>query len=297
MSLTRDRILEILKDGSKRQATEIHFKAPKPPQYRVGGTLMPIKGPGLTPEDTVDLIRNLAALAQREILFGQVLEETFSFGVSGLGRYRVSMYRQRGTIAAVIHPVPLSTPTLSDLGLDQRVSPVISRPGLVLVCGGQRRGQLLAALVTELNATMRGHIVFLEEPLTALHRDGMAAISHREVGNDVSSFECGIRLALRQEADVIAVSRVETAEVAHAVLSAAEEGRIVLACVNAPSVSEASWWITRLFTGEQRADTEIRLHRQLNAIIGVPEGRAPEMMVGQQRPQRRAPSPVENSPS
>lgn len=279
MSAVSDRLLAIVAEAEDKGATSVHLKVPNRPLYRLPNGWMPSAQPPLEPKDTLDLGRAVCELANREIPLHNLVEQRLSFGVSGRGRYLATLFRQRGTLALTVERVPTEVPALRTLGVDPKVSQMLGLPGLWVVAGGKKRDALLASLVTEYNASRRGFVVLLEEPLTALHRDGMASISQREVGSDVDSFSEGIRSGLRQKADMIVVSRITDVDTADAALAAAEQGACVLAAVPAPSAADAPWWLARLFHGDQRRDAEQRITRAVKAILAVPDGRAAEMVI------------------
>jgi twitching motility protein PilT len=279
MSAVSDRLLAIVAEAEDKGATSVHLKVPNRPLYRLTNGWMPSNQPPLEPRDTLELGRAVCELANREIPLHNLVEQRLSFGVSGRGRYIATLFRQRGTLALTVERVPTEVPPLRALGVDPKVSQMLGQPGLWIVAGGKKRDSLLSSLVTEYNASRRGFVVLLEEPLAALHRDGMASISQREIGNDVDSFAEGIRSAVRQKVDMIVVSRITDAETADAALSAAEQGASVLAAVPAPTAADAPWWLARLFHGDQRRDAELRITRSVKAILGVPDGKPAEMVL------------------
>lgn len=263
--MTRDAVLALLREAARVEASEIHFKVPCQPMMRTSGKLHAIVDRALTARDTMDVAMALASLAQIEVAFTGGEERDFSFGVPGLGRFRVSAYRQRGTLAVVVQVLRLKPPRLEDLHVaPDLVETVLGRPGLHLVAG-RDRGSLLHALVGAYNLTTRGHLVLLEAQIAWLHRDDRAVISHREVGGDVPTFGVGIRQAIKVGADQIVVGDIPDATTADAVLSAAEAGVCILAGVAAPAAGDAVWWITRLFDGVHRVDTDTRLGRELRS--------------------------------
>lgn len=275
MTLNRDAMLKLLRECSDLGATELHFKVPNRPLMRLSdGALVPTRHNQLVPADTTAAVFALCALARIELPVASLRDHEFSFGINGLGRYQALVYRQRGTLGAVVRRVNTNIPPLDQLGIPADLEAEVGEPGLILVAG-ERRTEVLHALVNSFNGRSRAHVVIVETPLTYLHRDAMAAISHREVGVDVPDYQAGLEQAVRINADLLAVGNIPDQETANRLLWAAESKCPVIASVAAPTAGEAIWWITRMFFGEQRADTHRRLDAVLKAIVAVnPERQA-----------------------
>ncbi|NCG18049.1 MAG: hypothetical protein GWP91_03430 [Rhodobacterales bacterium] len=276
MSLNRDAIVKLLRAAADKGATEIHFKVPSRPLIRVQGSLTPTDLPSLTPRDAQEAVFALCSLAQKELAVANITDESFSFGLNGVGRFRAYVYRQRGILSAIVQRVNTQSPALYELGVDDKIETMVGKVGLLLLCGDNRHA-LLGALISGYNARIRGHTVVLEAPLNYLYRDAVATIAQREVGVDVPTYATGIRQAIRIGADLLCIGEIEDKETADAVLMASEWGIPIIATVSAPDVTQAEWWISRMFLGEQRSDTERRIKEQLNAIICCRNDQAPEV--------------------
>jgi twitching motility protein PilT len=270
MPLNQDDLLALLRELVDTDATELHLKVPARPLLRQDGRLLPLQRSALTPEDTQRLATLLLGLARVEVPLATVHHREFSFGVPRLGRFHASVYRQRGSLALRFARIAFRAPTLEELGLDAGVESSLAEPGLVLVCGGSRRAGALASLVDRFNSTHRGFVVVLEDPLTHLHRDGTATIVQRGLGTDVDSFPCGIRAAIRQGADLLAVGDVPDRATAEGLLCAAEQGMTVVACVAAPEPGLAASWLLRHFESDRDADVKSRIKRLLTTVVCVP---------------------------
>lgn len=230
---------------------------------------MPTRLPVLGPSDVHELLLMLSELAQREIPLAQVQDLEFAFGLAGMGRFLVSIYRQRGSLGAMVRRVPTHPPLLADLGLGPEASSRVGVPGLTLVAGPQRQA-VIHALVADYNANWRGHVVILESPLYYLHRDVTAAIVQREVGVDVQDMATGVCNAMRQGSDLLVLGQLDAPEAVEATLTAAESGMAVIAGVGAPDADLAFWWLTRMFFGEHREVVEKRLTREHRATLVHP---------------------------
>ena len=271
MSFSRDYVVELLKDVASSGATELHLKVPnRPLQRSPNGSLVPITHAPLTPRDTVDAVFALCALAGLELPVGQLHDQEFAFGLKGVGRFRVYVYKQRGSLAAVVQRKRLELPTLAQVGMTPEHTSPVGRTGITLLCGA-RRSEAFAVCVADFNARSRGHVWTIESPIEWLHRDGMASIAQREVGVDVPDYETGIRQAMRLGVDLLAIDQVPDHSTAQAILNAAEHGVSCVVSVPAPTIEEARWWIARQFVGEQREDAMQRLDGLCNIIVAVPE--------------------------
>lgn len=277
-NMSRDTMLRILRESTEAGAEEIHFKVPNRPLMRMPhGSLVPTRMESLSPSDVKAAVFALCALGHIEIPVARISDHEFSFGINKLGRFRAFIYRQRGSLGAVVRRVNTRVPSLTALGLDAAVEPLIGRRGLVLIAGDQRN-EALHSLVEGYNATERSHVVVLETPLTYLHRDAMSAISHREVGTDVPDFATGVSQAIRLGVDLLALGDIDTASTAEQALVASERGIPVIAAVAAMSTANARWWASRMFYGQHRDDVERRLDQQLIAIICLNRESEPEVI-------------------
>ncbi len=275
MAWNRDAVLTLLKEAAAGGAVEVHFKVPGRPMLRSPqGTLLPANAPPLSAVDATSVAVSLGQLAGTEFTSATVTDLEFGFGVAGVGRFRASIYRQRGTLSAVVRCLRSNPPSFADLGVPDSVDRLVGRAGLLIVCGNRHR-ELLAACIHAFNARERGHAVVIESAITTLHRDAMATVAQREVGVDVGSHAAGVRAAINAGADLIAVDQIPDAATTDAVLCAAERGISVVAAVAATEPKDAAWFLTRTLTGEFRLDAELRIHRTLRAVISVPrDGKA-----------------------
>jgi twitching motility protein PilT len=262
----REVVLAMLQDAARADATDLHFKVPSPPMARVGGGLRILRDHVLTAADTIDVALSLASLAGIEIVLRDEVE--FAFGVPKLGRFRATIYRQRGSHAVVVHRVRTQPPSLEDLGAPRELTKSLGRPGLTLVTGPDHV-DLLHALVRSYNAIVDGHLVLIENPISFLHSDERAVITHREVGQDTPDFPTAIRCGLRCAADQLVVADIPDASTAEALLAAAESGLAVMAGIRGGWASEARSRFLGQTHVEHRADSAVRLSRVLNPSVSV----------------------------
>ncbi|MBN2801222.1 MAG: Flp pilus assembly complex ATPase component TadA [Deltaproteobacteria bacterium] len=264
-------VTAFLQQAAKDGASEIHFKAPNRPRFRQDGVLVPIEAAALTPAQTHQIAQVLCTMAGIEIALGTVQDHEFGLGLAGIGRFRVQLYRQRGSIGIVLHRMSLQVLEMSALGVPSSFEAVIDHPGLTLIGGGVKRTALMAALVQRFNARLRGHVVVLENPLTVLHRDAMGSIAQRDVGVDVESFSAGVYAAVRQQADLIAVGDVPDTATVEAVITAAENGIGVVACVPSVGVDDIVDHFLKHLHPDYRPGMERRIERVLRGAAYVPD--------------------------
>lgn len=265
--MTHDDLRQLLQELVERGASELHIKAPGRPLVRVDGRLIPTQRPQVSPQVAHQLATGLLNLARVEVALVGVQHHEFSFGVAGLGRFHVQLYRQRGSLALCITRIQTQVPSLSDLEVPAQAESAVRAPGLTLICGDRRRTQILAALVGHYNATAGGTVIVLEDPLSHLHRDVTAIIAQRGVGTDVSGFGEGIDEARRLRVDLIAAGDLPDRDSVEAALRAAEAGISVVACVAAPDPNVAASWLLRHYASDRDMDVKQRVKRLLVGVI------------------------------
>lgn len=286
---------EILAVALKAKASDIHIKAGLPPTYRIDGTLRPHpKAPRIGPDDTRSMA--LAIMNERQkSRFEEVHEVDLAYGVPGLGRFRVNVFSQRGSVSMVFRAIPFEI-----LGMDElRLPPVLKKlamehRGLVLVTGatGSGKSTTLAAMLDYINAHRTAHIVTIEDPIEYLHRDKKCIVNQREVGFDTEGFDIALKSALRQDPDVILVGEMRDYETIETALTAAETGHLVLSTLHTIDASETINRIVSVFPPYQQRQVRLQLASVIKGIISqrlVPradgKGRVPavEIMVSTAR--------------
>jgi len=223
-------------------ASDIHLKVGQPPGVRVAGDLVYFRVDKLTPEDTEAVSKTILGERGTPDFMDGLREHDTSYAVHGLGRFRVNIYRQRGSFAVALRSIPLKVPTPAELGLpDALIQLGQCERGLVLVVGaaGNGKSTTLAAIVDSVNETSPKHIVTIEDPIEFLHIDKRAAVSQREVGLDTGGFAQALRAALRQDPDIILVGEIRDAETMEIALQAAETGHLVMSTMHTPDVSRS----------------------------------------------------------
>jgi twitching motility protein PilT len=261
---------ELLQRGARYNASDALFKVGQPPAFRVAGSLHYLQGERLRPEHT----EALAEIVLRQSRFRGELHELSeydtAYGVPGVGRYRVNVYRQRGTFAIALRNIPLDIPTFDQLSLPVAIQPLTElERGMVLVVGaaGNGKSSTLASMVGHINQTRRAHIVTIEDPIEFMHTDQLATISQREIGLDTPGFATALRAALRQDPDVILLGEIRDEDTMDTALKAAETGHLVLSTLHTPDVARTVGRILALTKSVDPGETRERLADNLKGII------------------------------
>jgi twitching motility protein PilT len=259
---------QLLAKAIAGNARDIHLKVGQPPGARVRGEIVYFRLDKIQPEDTDAIARQLIKDPDiREALFN-LQEHDTSYTVEGVGRFRVNIYRQRGSLAVVLRSIPLEIPSLDQLGAPRAAKELAEKErGLVLCVGaaGNGKSSTLAAMVDHMNQNMSRHIVTIEDPIEFLHQDKRCHISQREIGLDTPSFASALRAALRQDPDVIQVGEIRDGETMEIALKAAETGHLVLSTLHTPDVQRT---MNRIISLGQGDGDELR-ERVADALQGV----------------------------
>jgi twitching motility protein PilT len=231
---------QLLGKAVAAKASDVHLKVGQPPGARVRGDIVYFRADPLRPADTEHLALHLIKDAHVREKLAELREYDAAYEAKGVGRFRVNIYRQKGTLAIVMRAIPLIIPTFDDLGAPAAcVSLAEKDRGLVLVVGaaGNGKSSTLAAMIGHLNRTQPLHVVTIEDPIEFLHTDEKSSISQREIGIDTGTFADALRAALRQDPDVILVGEIRDETTLDIALKAAETGHLVLTTLHTPDVA------------------------------------------------------------
>jgi twitching motility protein PilT len=259
---------ELLQRGARYNASDALFKVGQPPAFRVAGSLHYLQGERLRAEHTQALAEIVLRQSRYRGELRDLTEYDTAYGVAGVGRYRVNVYRQRGTFAIALRNIPLEIPTFELLNLPAslRMLTELER-GMVLVVGaaGNGKSSTLAAMIGLINQSRRAHIVTIEDPIEFLHTDQLATISQREIGLDTPAFPIALRAALRQDPDLLGEIRDE--DTMDTALKAAETGHLVLSTLHTPDVARTVGRILALTKSAEPGETRERLADNLKGIV------------------------------
>jgi twitching motility protein PilT len=280
---------EILQIALRTGASDIHLKAGLPPMFRVDGALVPLKDARrMPPEEIARMALGIMNEYQKE-KYKQTNEVDLAYGVPGLGRFRVNIFQQRGTLGVVLRVIPFKIQTIEQLMLPKVLEKVAAEQrGLVLVTGttGSGKSTTLAAMIDHINATETCHIMTIEDPIEFLIRDKRSIVNQREVGVDTMSFGQALKSALRQDPDVILVGEMRDLETIETALTAAETGHLVMSTLHTLDATETVNRIISAFPPYQQKQVRLQLGSVLKAVISqrlVPradgKGRVPAIEV------------------
>lgn len=262
-------ILELLRIATEAGASDVHITVASPPIMRVNGKLIRMNDARLMPEDTHRIIREMLTDAQR-IEFEKRGELDFSYSYPSLGRFRVNIYKQRGSASMALRVVALTIPTMEELKLPAVLKDLAAKQrGLILVTGptGSGKSTTLASMIDFMNHTRNEHIMTIEDPIEYLHKHDLSIINQREIGNDSHSFANALRAALRQDPDVIQVGEMRDLETISTAITAAETGHLVLSTLHTIGAAKTVDRIIDVFPPHQQQQIRIQLASVLEAVI------------------------------
>jgi twitching motility protein PilT len=259
----------LLRFSVEQGASDVHLKVGSRPRLRVDGRLRAGPFDTVEPGDTERLAAAVIPQA-RAARFADENECDFMYGIAGLGRFRVSAFRQRGYVGLVLRRVLPGIPSFEALGLPQTVADLArEQHGLVLVTGlsGAGKTATIAAMVDHVNQHREGHIITIEDPVEVLHADKRSIVDQREVGTDTPSAVSGLEHALRQDPDVIVLGQLTDDAAAGAVLQAAEIGHLVLAAMSTVSAVDTIDRFVELFPPHRQRQARVTLAATLRGVV------------------------------
>ena len=261
---------QIIKAAVERGASDLHIKAGDVFRARINGRLMPLTKQALTPEQTRSIALQLLPNDEARAKLDTVQDYDCSWGAPGIGRFRVSILRQRSSFMIVMRVIPFDVPSFEKLA----VPPVLTRiaeaeRGMVLVTGvtGSGKSTTMAALINHINQHQNKHVLTLENPIEFLHRDLQSSITQREIGVDTETFGAGLRAALRQDPDVILIGEMRDAETIDTAMKAAETGHLLVSTLHTPDAQSTVMRIIAMFPAEEQEIVRVRLAESLHAVI------------------------------
>jgi twitching motility protein PilT len=262
-----DALCTLVADGG----SDLHLKVTNLPQTRVDGQLRPIEGSEiLTPEDTEAAVRTMLHDPVKLTELAEEFEVDFSYSITGVARFRVNAFRQRGTLSLVARAIPHKIRTVSELMLPEVITELSDEErGIILLTGttGSGKSTTLAAMIDHINRNHRKHVVTIEDPIEFLHVDKQSIINQREVGMDTLSFKRALRRVLRQDPDVILIGEMRDEETVHTALAAAETGHLVLSTVHSVDAAETVNRIIDFFPPHMHQQVRAMLAGTLKGVI------------------------------
>ena len=265
-------IAEMLKIAVDRHASDLHVKVGNSPVIRVDGKLIPLEEiPKLTQEDAINIAFSIMNNSQKE-KFKNRSELDLAYSAPGLGRFRVNVFQQRGTIGLVFRVVPMKILAIEELNLPPVLEKLaMEQRGLILVTGttGSGKTTVLASLIDFINRNRMDNVITIEDPIEYLHRDRKSIVSQREVGADTETFSTALRAALRQDPDVILVGEMRDFETISTALIAAETGHLVMSTLHTQDSTETVNRIISIFPPYQQKQVRMQLASVLQGVVSM----------------------------
>jgi len=262
-------INNLLQLAGEKTASDIHLNVETPPVLRINGSLIQLKNEKLTPSDLEAYTRSMMNDQQAQ-QFAKRGELDLSYSLPGAGRYRVNVFRQRGSTSMVIRLIPFVIPSPESLGLPP-VSIELAKlhKGLVLVTGptGSGKSTTLASLVDYINRTRACHIVTIEDPIEYLHQHKLSVVNQREIGTDTKSFSKALRAVLRQDPDVILVGEMRDLETIATAVTAAETGHLVFSTLHTNDATQSIDRMIDVFPPHQQQQIRVQLAAVLQGVL------------------------------
>ena len=262
-------LAEMLHKALQSGASDLHLTIGTPPQMRVDGKLHPMELPPLTPADTKRLSYSVMTDTQKHA-YEEKWEIDFSFGIKDLCRFRANVFTQRGAVAAVFRVIPFEIRSFEALGLPPVVQRLCGKPrGLILVTGptGCGKSTTLAAMIDKINRERYEHILTIEDPIEFLHSHKCCIVNQREVNNDTHSFADALRVALREDPDVVLIGEMRDLETVESALRIAETGHLTLATLHTNSAASTINRIVDIFPANQQPQIRAQLSLVLEGIL------------------------------
>jgi twitching motility protein PilU len=263
------KVQEMLQTMVDIDASDLYLTVARPPMYRINGLIQPRGDVPFTQAD-LDVLAKSVMNGWQNKEFEEHHEMNMAMALPGLSRFRVNIFRQRGSAGIVIRRIKAEVPTLEELGLPPILGEIVmSKRGLVLVVGatGSGKSTTQAAMVDYRNSGEQGHIITIEDPIEFVHSHKQSIITQREVGFDTQSFQAALKNTLRQAPDVILIGEIRDTETMEAAITFAETGHLCLGTLHSNNANQAIERIMNFFTHERHAQIYLQLSLNLRAII------------------------------
>jgi len=261
---------KIIKAAVDRGASDLHIKAGDVFRARINGKLVPLTKQRLTPDQTKAIALRFIPTEEDRARIERIRDYDCSWGMPGIGRFRVNILRQRSSFMIVMRVIPFDVPTFESLKLPAVLAQVASvERGMILVTGvaGSGKSSTMAAIINHINQTQQRHILTLENPIEFLHRDISCSVTQREIGTDTDDFRMGLRAALRQDPDVVLIGEMRDAETIDTAMKAAETGHVLVSALHTPDAVTTVNRIISVFPPEEQEIARQRLSDALHAVV------------------------------
>lgn len=260
---------DLLREACERGSSDLHLTVGLPPVVRVDGSLTRLDYKPLSPTDTQRLIYDILTNDQVE-MFERTKELDFSYGVQGVGRFRVNVYKQRGSVGAALRAIPDRIPTFEQLSLPSILRDLSRKhSGLILVTGptGSGKSTTIACMIDTINSERPVHIMTMEDPIEYLHRHKKGMVNQRELRTDTDSFSNALRAVLREDPDVILIGEMRDLETIQAALTLAETGHLVFGTLHTRNAPQTIDRVIDVFPPHQQEQIRVQLSNTIEAVI------------------------------
>ncbi len=261
----------VLQNMVQAGGSDLHLKIGRPPTMRLNGDLLAMELPALKPEDLRSIGEQIIPPKQRKE-FEESKDADFAIGVPGIGRFRVNVYQQRGSLAYAFRAIAFQALTMEELNLPNILREIALKPrGLVLVTGitGSGKSTALASMMQYVNEHRHANIITIEDPIEFLHRDINCHINQREVGTDTANFGQALRRVLRQDPDIIMIGEIRDQETLEIALKAADTGHMVFSTLHTMDASQTINRVLSFYPPNEQADIRFQLSTALQAVVSL----------------------------
>jgi twitching motility protein PilT len=261
----------VLQTMAQQGGSDLHLKIGRPPTMRLNGELTPMEMPPLKPEDLRSIGEQIIPPKQRRE-FDESKDADFAIGVPGVGRFRVNVYQQRGSLAYAFRLIAFQALSMDELNLPAILKEIAVKPrGLVLVTGitGSGKSTALATMLQYVNENRHANIITIEDPIEFLHRDINCHINQREVGTDTTSFGQALRRVLRQDPDIIMIGEIRDIETLEIALKAADTGHMVFSTLHTMDAAQTINRVLSFYPPHEQADIRFQLSTALQAVVSL----------------------------
>ncbi len=271
----------------RKEASDLYITAELPPAFRINGVVYPLKQPPLTSAQCAQLADACMSDKQRAG-FAEDYEMNLALAYPEIGRFRVNIFRQRGSVGMVIRRIKSHIPTIDELGLPEIFKEIVmSKRGLVIMAGatGCGKSTSLAAMIDSRNSHQAGHIISIEDPIEYVHDHKKSVVTQREVGSDTIAYEAALKNVLRQAPDVILIGEIRDRKVMEHAIEFADTGHLCLSTLHANNANQAIERILNFFPQELQSQAMLNLAMNLRAILsqrlvrGLDGGRLPAVEI------------------
>ncbi|MGE5816444.1 MAG: PilT/PilU family type 4a pilus ATPase [Deltaproteobacteria bacterium] len=262
-------IQDFLKKMVETEASDLYLTVAQPTMYRINGVIIPVGDGKFQPHEIEQFANSI--MNERQLKeFAETMEMNMAVALPGISRFRVNIFRQRGSVGMVIRRVRADVMTIDELGLPDIFKDIaMSKRGLTLVVGatGSGKSTTLAAMVDHRNTLEAGHIITIEDPIEFVHRHKKSIVTQREVGFDTHSFQAALKNTLRQAPDVILIGEIRDTETMEAAITFAETGHLCLGTLHSNNANQAIERIMNFFPQERHAQIYLQLSLNLRSIV------------------------------